>query len=490
MIGAIWNGYIGLSTFDKAIATESNNVSNTTTVGNKLDSVSFEDMFYSPRGFGNGVSIQNVTKIFTQGELGITNVSSDVAIEGKGFFIVEDTINNKNYYTRAGNFQKNSESFLETQENMLVKGLSPQDKQIISTNSEISEFNNEYSKFVTSIDIKNGNVLYNINARTTDYFDSALDDNLELSGNNYKTASSKIVDLELLNADFIEKLNLFESDPNVESIASTTQITSVNFNNDTSQLIDENDYVRIVIDGVTYNQNFTGDVEETLNLLSDKISNSEGFTSVFDNVNNTITIENILPGNEFSLTEAKINEQFSYVNYLQEAKIGSGLAMVESSRNAFIQSVERAGAEYLEITNILTTEDIDNLTLDNIQLNLNTLGLFENSFGNLEIDTDGYVYLIEDNNKFLVSKIQTAGFTNEQGLNPLGSNIFAATDESGEAFNADSLNTIRPNFLERGNTSYSDSLSTLLVYQKAFEANSKSVTISDEFVKTAIDMKK
>lgn len=64
------------------------------------------------------------------------------------------------------------------------------------------------------------------------------------------------------------------------------------------------------------------------------------------------------------------------------------------------------------------------------------------------------------------------------------------TEESGRALNADNLNKLISTALENANVSYSSTLSTLLFYQKAFEANSKSISTSDEFIKTAIDMKK
>lgn len=489
MIGAIWNGHIGLNVFDKAIAIESNNISNTTTVANKLDVVSFQDMFYDQRGFGNGVELDTVTKIFTQGELEITDVNTDAAIEGKGFFVVEERTSGDFYYTRAGNFQKSPDSLLETQENMLVKGLSPQDRQITSTNGA-TEFTNEYSSFITSIDIKNNDSIFNTNIKTTDYKESATNDDISLSGNDYKTSSSKIVDIELLRTDLIEKLNLFQSNPNATSISSTSQISEIDFSGSLNQLNTENDYLSLVLDGVTIRQNFTGDLNETLNLLSDKVSNSAGFSSTIDITTGVLTIESLVPGDNFNLNDATINGQFLLVNNIEEANLGSGLDMVNSTKQAFIDAVQRADADYLEITNVLTSENIDTLTLENINLNLDNLGLYENSFGKLEIDRDGYVYLKEEDSRFLISKLQTAGFTNEQGLNPLGSNIFAATKDSGDPFNADSLNTIVPNFIERANTSYSSSLSTLLVYQKAFEANSKSVTVSDEFLQTAIEMKK
>lgn len=70
MIGALWNGVIGIATFDRAMGVESNNVSNATTVGHKADEVTFEDLMYNDR-FGKGVGIQTITKNFSQGGLNL-----------------------------------------------------------------------------------------------------------------------------------------------------------------------------------------------------------------------------------------------------------------------------------------------------------------------------------------------------------------------------------------------------------------------------------
>lgn len=127
MIGALNNGKIGLLSFENAISVESNNVSNATTIGHKEDNVTFEDMMYK-NGYGKGVNIQNVEKSFSQGNVQLTNVNLDVAIEGKGMFVINDRSTGLTYYTRAGNFQQGEDGFLETQELFKVQGLSPQEK--------------------------------------------------------------------------------------------------------------------------------------------------------------------------------------------------------------------------------------------------------------------------------------------------------------------------------------------------------------------------
>jgi flagellar hook protein FlgE len=65
----------------------------------------------------------------------------------------------------------------------------------------------------------------------------------------------------------------------------------------------------------------------------------------------------------------------------------------------------------------------------------------------------------------------------------VGDNKYSATEFSGTAYNADSVNTIKEKSLERSNVSYSSTLTSLMVYQRAYEASSKSITTSDDFLK-------
>lgn len=487
MISAMNNGISGLNSFERAISVESNNVSNTTTIGHKRDEVTFEDLIYK-KGTGTGVSIQTINKNFFQGEVQLTNVNLDVAIEGKGFFIVNERSTGDTFYTRAGSFQQGEDGFLETQEGYKVVGLSPQEINIVSTDSNDTLFTNDFNKNVTSLDIKSGTSIYNYNIKTTDFYSSAVDDTV--SGDNYKTASSKINDVELLKNNFIEKLKLVQADSSAPSVSSTTQISQVDFSSQLSQLNDQNDYLQVTIDGNVYREYFDTDLQTTLTNLSDRLSNTLGYTSSIDTNTGVLTIENLIPGKEFFILEANINEEYIPVSKLQEAQAGSGIAMLDSARDALKNAVENADAKYLEITSILSLEENSTIATDEINLRLNALGLVENTLGEVSISDDGLVYVTNENNSFLVSKIQTAHFRNEQGLEPIGSNLFQATTDAGPVLNADNLNTLVSNALETGNSTYNNTLTKLVFYQKAFEANSKSITVSDEFLQTAIEMKK
>lgn len=79
--------------------------------------------------------------------------------------------------------------------------------------------------------------------------------------------------------------------------------------------------------------------------LADKISNTAGYSaSVKDGV---LTVESLVAGNSFNITNAKINDAGVNATVSQEAVAGSGMAMVDSARDALKEAVEKAGGKIL-----------------------------------------------------------------------------------------------------------------------------------------------
>ncbi len=485
MISALWNGITGLNTFEKAINIESNNATNVNTVGYKSDVVSFEDMMYQNR-YGKGVNVQNVTKAMSeQGGIKFTNDTFDVAIEGKGYFMVRDVKNDgtiQNYYTRTGNFKMATDGFLKTQSDMNIMGLSS-----VSTPPNAS-FTDNYARSIASQAINNVNFLETINARSTDYTISAKDDILaDTSGNNYKTKSAKLTDIDALIADYKSKLSTYESNSYEAATASASQVTTVDYSRYLSDLVNENDVINITINGNVVKQQFDTDIQTTLKKFSDKISNIQGLSSSIDG-SGKLTISSLIPGKEVKMDLAQINNNLVVPLNVVNAQLGTGRGAVDSSKTALESVLGRAGAQLLEIDSKIDLTAEKDLNVDKIQLNLTNLKL-SNSIGDVVIE-DGNIYVKDGENKFIVGKIETASFANEQGLTPEGGNLYSASKESGNAVYAGKLNKLVASALEQSMSNLGNSLTALLIYQKAFEANSKSITTSDELLQTAIQLKK
>ncbi|WP_323588924.1 flagellar hook-basal body complex protein [Aliarcobacter butzleri] len=583
MISALWNGVSGISNYDKGISVESNNIANSSTTGHKLDEITFADMLYTNGGYGKGVTTQSISKQFGQGNINPTSGNLDVAINGKGFFIVTDKAG-ETYYTRAGDFKQTKDGWLQTQDGMNVLGLVPQNKLISSTNPQDTQFTTEYSKNIISTNINDGKgTISNINAKTTDYTKTATTDDPSLKGDNYKSAQAKVRDVDALITDYLNKLSKY--DASQASVASVSQISKVDFSSQFANLSNKGNSISLSIDGQSFSVAFDNDgiasqqdMQDIYNFLSpegrtayglsdpstiptqtqvddlfsaipdqavidamptstpaeiaakaaaqaqkdqavtayqtanqtridaqtsyntaknaisaykdlaDKISNTAGYSaSVKDGV---LTVESLVAGKSFNITNAKVNEAGVNPTITQSAIAGSGTAMLDSARDALKQAIEKAGGKFLEITNVMEYANLGGYGTSNLNLRLDTLGLVEGDLGQVSISDDGFVFVKSGDNKFLVGRISTAAFVNEQGLDPVGDNKYSATKSSGTPYNADGMNKMQEKSLERSNVEYSSTLTSLMVYQKAFEASSKSITTSDDFLKTAIEMVK
>lgn len=560
MIGAMWNGIAGIWQHDKGIGVESNNLANSNTVGHKKDQISFSDLLYSQGGFGKGVQTDSISKQFEQGNIVQSGVGIDVAIEGKGFFVVKSRENpNEIYYTRAGNLVQAKDGFLVTQDDYKIQGLVPQSKITTTTNPLDMMFTDEYTKSLVSSNINSGSgTVYNINAKASDYVSSSKDDDILKKGDGYKTSQNKINDIEALEADYIEKLNKFLMDQSTTNTPSISQKSQIDFSSNLSSLQATDNTISVTIDNKTYSVKF--DVNSTINDeemqklydfldtngkakynlvdpnsiqsqanidamptttpqeildkataqalrddqinsytnanslinamkdLSDKISSKEGMSSSVKD--GTLVIDTLIAGGSFNISDIKLNDTNFSSTKLQEAVKGSGLAMVDSARDALKNAVENADGKFLQITNVLEYGNLGVIGENDINVRLDELGISDKSTADISISDDGFVFVKSQGHSFLVGRLSTAGFRNEQGLEPMGGNLFQASQYSGNPFNSDTMNIIRGGALERANIDYGSTLTQIMVYQKAFEASSKSITTSDEFLQTAIQMKK
>lgn len=482
MISGLYNGLSGIYASSSSVNVAANNISNVNTIGHKEDEITFQDMLYKNGNYGKGVSQESIEKTFRQGGIKDTSNPYDFAIEGKGFFIVNDTATGQSYYTRAGNFTESSDGTLVNGEGLVVQGVQT---EIISTTSsnDIVEFGDTYTKHLASSIITQEDRTISINAKATDYTKTATD--VGVSGQNYKSATSVVSDIEALKTDYNNKLKLLESNPNEVSVASTNQQVNLTYSNYETELTNTNDVVELYIGNQLVRQYFDTDALTTMNKLSDKISDLQGYSSSFDSTTGMLTIDNLIPGDNTKISSPTINSSVPLIE-ITDAVEGSGLAMVESARDALNGAVQLANAQFLDIQNGIPAPNQASLSLSDINLKITNLGLASYNDTSLSVGNDGILYLTQGTNTYIAGRVSTAYFPDEQSLKAEGSNLYSETSASGEPKNADLLNEMVASSVEVSNISVSTGLQKLLIAQRAFEANSKSITTSDDFLKTAI----
>jgi len=120
----------GLDAAQVGVDTVGTNLANLDTTGYKAATVSFYDLVAQNLGLGNGSSVglgtgqPQVTTEFTQGAIQTTGGALDGAIQGDGFFVVQDPSTGATEYTRAGNFQVDANGNLMTATGQYVQGWS------------------------------------------------------------------------------------------------------------------------------------------------------------------------------------------------------------------------------------------------------------------------------------------------------------------------------------------------------------------------------
>lgn len=486
MVSSLWHGLTGLNTYEKALNVATNNSTNVNTVAYKADEVSFEDLMYK-NGYGKGTNLKDVNKKITQGSIKLTSNTFDVAISGKGYFILNKRGSEEKFYTRAGNFQMAEDGLLQSANGYKVLGLTPQNNSIISSNPKITQFDERHSKFILSKNVGNDEFLQSINTRSGDYIKLAT--NTGKSGDNFRTKESLIADIEVLISEYKKQVDTYATNTKKESVDSKAQITTLNFKDNIDELKGENDIIKVRIGLQQISQKFDTDKETTLKKFSDKISQIQGITSSVDIQKGLVIINSLIPGKDIKIISSGINESFSSIENTQIAQLGSGIGAVNSARDALKKQIELANSEFLDIKNTIFFKDEKNLNFNPIQLKLANLELSKNTFGKIEIN-EGVVFLNDNNNKFLVGKIETASVVNEQGLQALGDNLYQITRESGNPYFAGDYNKLITSSLELSNSNVTESLTQLMVYQRSFEANSRTITTSDELLKTAIELRK
>ncbi|UTW46391.1 flagellar hook protein FlgE [bacterium SCSIO 12696] len=115
----------GLQSASAELGVIGNNIANSATTGFKTSRAEFSDLYASgllgsgSNAIGRGVSLSAVSQQFTQGNISFTENSLDVAINGNGFFILNDS--GSEVFTRAGQFGIDRDGFVVNNEGLRLQ---------------------------------------------------------------------------------------------------------------------------------------------------------------------------------------------------------------------------------------------------------------------------------------------------------------------------------------------------------------------------------
>lgn len=168
MLRSLYSGISGMRGFQTKLDVIGNNITNVNTVGFKKGRVMFQDILsqniqgasaptdtgkggINPVQVGLGAQIASIDTVFSAGSPMTTSLPTDLSIEGDAFFMVKGAEDGPIYYTRAGNFTRDSEGYLVNPQGMKLLDVDGGAIQI-SKNDGIVSYSIGKDGIITTVD--------------------------------------------------------------------------------------------------------------------------------------------------------------------------------------------------------------------------------------------------------------------------------------------------------------------------------------------------
>ena len=408
MIGSLYAGISGLKANTKTMSVIGDNIANVNTTGFKTSGVSFSNIFSASLGsagnqIGRGVMMSGVNPVWDAGSFENTNNTTDLAVSGKGLFIVTDA-NETPFYTRAGNFEFDKNGNLITQDKMNVQGYG-------------IDANGQLSTAISDIILPAG-----INSpRATTEFSTAV--NLDAGAVAADTYSTSLTVYDSLGNAIPLTLTFIKNaavpPPSVWDVSASIPDS---FGNPVAG-VDVAD-VQFDVDG-----KLIGAANPTISLTLDNGADSP---------------------------------QTIRWDLYEDGATNGNLTGYASASSTASQSQD---------------------------------GFSSGTLQGVSVDEEGvFTGLYSNGTMTSFAQIALADFGSYSGLSKMGSNLYLASIDSGQAIvgvpGNSGLGAVSPNSLEMSNVDLASEFVKMITTQRAFQANSKVITTSDEILAELINIKR
>jgi len=141
MMRSFFNAVTGLNAYRTWMDITSDNLANVNTIGFKGSRPIFQDAISSvtiglntvtntmkSTTYGAGILVDSTQKLWTIGNFKQTGVNTDLAIQGRGLFIIKDPISGTFYYTRDGQFRLSRDGYMVNSGGLKLQGFKVDEK--------------------------------------------------------------------------------------------------------------------------------------------------------------------------------------------------------------------------------------------------------------------------------------------------------------------------------------------------------------------------
>ena len=464
MMRSLFSGVSGLKNHQTRMDVVGNNISNVNTTGFKSSRANFTDMLSqtlngasaptdniggtNPKQIGLGSSVSSIDLLFTNGSVQSTGKNTDLALSGNGLFVVSD--GNQRYYTRNGDFEFDADgNYVQAGNGLHVMGWMAKDGNL-TTSGEVVPIRVPAGKPMEAKASTQATYTNNLNSEVPTIT------SLTPSSGTPPTATATPANPVTVKMSDGTTYTMTNGKYTVgHSLPLTTTLT--------------------VYDALGSKHDITLYFTKT---KTDSTNGNEWTVSVDPNgtANTTIrekdgstTTVNLTPATLKFTTDGKFNSGAGTINLtLTNGATGAQTVAVGlSSLTQYAGSNTISGKANGYAAGTLKSVSIDKT------------GVLTGTYTNGVKQTEGQVAI--------------AQFNNASGLTKNGDSLYQESNNSGVANikTAGDLGCkITPSALEMSNVDIANEFTDMIVTQRGFQSNSKTITVSDEMLETLINMKR
>ena len=463
MMRSLYSGVSGLQNHQTRMDVIGNNISNVNTNGFKRGRVNFQDMIsqqlsgaakptdelggVNPKEVGLGMTVASIDNVFTQGNLQSTGISTDLAIQGNGFFVMKN--GEETFYTRNGAFGLDMDGTLVNPANgMRVQGGMAEEingQMLVTTAATPEDLIIPVGSKDPAKETTNVNFACNLNKNTPEILEGASAD-------------------DIFKGTWGTEQKIYDSFGNEHMLSVSFRRVVGNPNQwEATVVIDQ--------DNADYTQTRVGlgTTDGVGNTFLVNFDNYGALQSVTDTAGNVTNPEGqVVLQTSFAVADSNVDEQGN--PYRQTLNINLGT--IGSFKDTITQSASKS-------------------TTKAFYQDGYTMGYLDN----FKIDSSGIITGVYSNGtNRTIGQIAMATFANDRGLEKAGDNTYVESNNSGMARIGESgvagKGSLMAGALEMSNVDLSEQMTDMIVTQRGFQSNAKTITTADTLLETVLSLKR
>ncbi len=527
-MGSLYTASNGIKTHSSGLGIVGNNIANANTIAFKQQNYLFQELMYKDLALGtsnstvsNQVGVGSLSTtirpLFAEGPYESTTSYTDLAINGKGYFMVDAHDYDTTYLTRAGNFTFSKEGYLEDGNSSRLMGYAVNFQTGADVGTlgpiQIDAFNTLSPAVATSSISASFNLGFVTNssecfetittsAPTEDDPDATITESVIVNPyfsmlSNYNANYST----PLSDSSYSQALNVYDNSGNLQTLTIHFDIAT---DSNGEKIIEYLVTMPVEDDARSGMQLADGSYAEKAGVLmagtlsfnsSGQITNMSAFTPTTGS--DYSNLDNWKPASIDSDGYPSFNFNSGEGNQTIGLNLGVTFPSGYTNSNVTAGSIGTNGNLLPGVTNATnvtptyTTSYEGSTSVSSYSQNGNSQGYISSIY----YQSDGTVVgTFSNGQEHPLARIPIFRVTSEDGLMLSGGNYYSTTDASGlleeGVAGTENYGSVLGSYIESSNVDIGVQMVNMITMQRGFQSNSKVISTSDEMLQKAIELKR